>query len=368
MEAKISNKGEYSFDIAKKEDFAFIKKLVLLEYAEHPNASEEYLRWRYWDNPVFEAKIYIARDNNGSIVGIQPVSKVRIANCDSLPRFYLLTGAVVHPDHRRKKVFKKLIDYIIYDLNCSPGYLLYTFPNELSMKAFNRFEGWQKQEEFSIFIRPTSLISMLIHIIRRRSYSKQIIYNHTLRKPENYPCIIKAGVNFIKNDSFHAAVDLHRNGMINNYIHIERSQQYLNWRYSNNPSYNYAIFTAQQSGSIVGYLIVHKRNLFGFKFSMVIDIIANEKWIALELLKLAIRDAQGSGMELIAFMVGMANPFKSVLLKQWFIKIPRAFSRAFLHRAFCLYVNSDLNSIDKDRFLRRLNSQWYINLGDTDVA
>lgn len=72
-------------------------------------------------------------------------------------------------------------------------------------------------------------------------------------------------------------------------ITVERTADYLNWRFCNHPFFKYSILEARDKGALSGYLIYRIEEDRGFKIARIIDFIAkesSEKPLLLQFLRL----------------------------------------------------------------------------------
>ena len=354
--------NEYYIDKATPPDLPAILSLVQTEY-EYPYTSPEYWQWRYFGNPVADVSVFVARDHRGQIAAMQPVSAYSMSVQGEARRVYILTGAITHPEHRRRGLFRRLVEAIEQDLSTSPDLFIFTFPNEQSARGFERFRSWHLREYLELFVRPlpsprllTSLVQYIARPATERPASVEL---------EPAPPLEVGALEITPILSFHEELSsLMQRSPLSSARFIERTAEYLNWRYIASPVSRYLVYQAVAGDSIEGYLVMKGATLYGLRAGLIVDLVAADHQTARHLLNQAVRTAQASGLDVLGYTVGDFRPYIAALRKAGFVRIPQR----LLPRKFYVYTFPHPPSASNTLAQTLALVPWYTVWGDTDVV
>jgi hypothetical protein len=339
----------FTVDIATKDDFPFILELLSTEYS-FPYNTEIFWRWRYIENPAANVAIYVARAANRDIMAMQVVSAFPICIGGEKSEAFLFTAAITHPDYRRLGLFRKLVTQISSNLTKEKPEipLIFTFPNEQSVRGFRRFNGWQQREILNLYIRPVI------------SIGKQISINTVISNPSEQQ--INGDVAFSQVAQISDTKNLLSTvPFLNQNVFIERSVDYLKWRYTSNPISKYLLYEAHSNQALVGYIVVKSIQYRSLNVGLIVDLIAKDDQVAGGLIKQVIKTATSSGIKMLGYLVSEYNPYHKTLAKCGFIKVPDR----ILPKHFYLYTYA--SDGDKVQVVSSKNP-WYVTWGDTDIV
>ena len=86
------------------------------------------------------------------------------------------------------------------------------------------------------------------------------------------------GLSFSYEDNFSGEFDIFWNNIRDKYlITIERSSEYLNWRYSDHPYLDYKVLACRENNNVRGYVIFRFEEIDGFKIARIIDFVVDNK-------------------------------------------------------------------------------------------
>ena len=340
-------------DLASERDLPSILRLAATEY-QPPVTSEAHWRWRYFDNPVAKAAVYVARNDAGAVVAMQPVSEYSMIARGTRRRVQLLTGAITHRDYRRRGLFREIINRIEKDLGQQGDFFMYTFPNEMSAKGFRGFAGWHQRELLTLYVRPLSLWNLRKHDVELPAMTAS---SCSMSNDQRADLTLK------EIDSFDMETDeLLRRALGPDAMYIHRSRKYLNWRYTSNPTAEYIIHTAEKDGKLDGYVVFRPKLLFGVRAGLIADLVASDRRVAFCLLRRAIRSARARQLSLLVLLCGSHNPNLSSLYANGFLRVPRH----LLPRQFYLFVNAR-HETGSHPLEAIAASPWLVTWGDIDV-
>src|SRR5262245_25121851 len=96
--------------LARPDEAPAILDLVHAVHGDaHPEINDAYFSWRYLSDTPFRADILMS-EHEGKPIGIQPVAIFDWQWGDDRLKGAMYTGVLTHPDHRRRGVFRSLID------------------------------------------------------------------------------------------------------------------------------------------------------------------------------------------------------------------------------------------------------------------
>lgn len=332
-------------EIATLEDMPFILELSGTEYAA-PYNTEAFWRWRYFDNPIAQVKVYVARNVVGQIVAMQPVSTYTMLVGSTALGAHLLTGAMTHRDYRRRGLFRRLVERILADYRQSSDVFAYTFPNDHSVQGFRRFEGWEQREVLALYVR--FMASAWLPTQQNKL--------HTAPSADLKPVPIGA-LTIREAECFDGETcTLVHSAFANSVASIQRNREYLQWRYCENPAAQYTIYQAYRMDELVGYLVLKATRLYGFDSGLIVDLVAENLEIARSLIAYAVSAAKRARLQIVAYLVGKCNPYRSVLLSEKFLSVPQG----IVPKHFYLYTFANNDAIR--------TVPWYVTWGDIDVV
>jgi GNAT superfamily N-acetyltransferase/N-acetylglutamate synthase-like GNAT family acetyltransferase len=343
--------SSFNIDIATIHDLESIMSLVSTQYS-HPYNSDSFWRWRYFENPVADVDIYVTRQSNGSIVAMQVVTAFQTIQNGKGNQAYLFTAAITHPNYRRLGLFRNLVNHIVSKLSnlAQTVPLIYTFPNELSVKGFQKFSDWQQRELLRLYVRPIPTL--------RNTGPQQILqtlFTEQSFRPQQIGSFLVSRVSRITDSG-----SLFNRSLTSQGVAIRRDAAYLEWRYCTNPISKYLIFEAHHGGEVCGYIVMKLIDFRGIVAGLVVDLVAATEASAAALINQVIRTAYRYGIKMLGYLVGCHNPYHDCFLKKGFIPIPQK----LLPRHFYLYTcapHGKIPSLTRD-------APWYITWGDTDVV
>lgn len=225
----------------------------LIRQHHYAKFSEQQFNWLHFSNPMAPSQITVTEDS-GKIIGIYSAIKKRVI-VDSIP----FIGArdidpVVHSEYRGKGVFDAMLKFSLESESDIDFH--FNFANIASRKGFIR-QGWQAIGAIGDQVFQTST---------ERIFSKQTIL-YVLSRLKKLPSSCSARpineeieqlLNFTKPDPFKA-------------IYVERTWDYLQWRYIRNPMHRYNIISNGRMDSSISIAVV--RHHIDSNFLLITDVL-----------------------------------------------------------------------------------------------
>ncbi len=187
----------------------------------------EYWYWRFQNNPAGKHLIKLMWDGN-KLVGHYAVSPVRMRVKDEVVLSTLSMTTMTHPEYGRRGIFGSLADSLYSDLeNTKNIKAIWGFPNNNSHYGFIKKLRWKD-------------LSVLNHLVMDISdFNTQL--SDKIKLVENFNKVHSLIMEDITKDYD---------------VCIDRSVEYLNWRYIDNPNVKYSIFEYVENEQILGFLVV----------------------------------------------------------------------------------------------------------------
>ena len=179
------------------------------------SANREIIEQRYLENPYDELLMYVAIDNERIVANYSavPIQVVIEGKCHKAA---LSLNTMTDPDYAGQGLFSKLAN-ALYEYLSNNGYsMIIGFPNFMSNRIFNSRLGWK-----TIYEIPTLKLSL-------DSYNGEIEGE-------------------VSSDDFPFEFEDMNDGL----IHINLSQEYIDWRFINNKEKQYQILYEDKNNWLI---------------------------------------------------------------------------------------------------------------------
>ena len=233
------------------------------------------LDWRYVRGPV-DRTLFAIEMRDGNIISSYSLSPSILSfNCDVIDAALSMT-TMTHPNFQGQGLFPKLAAELYESVKETLDFV-YGFPNSRSHAIFSLKLGWE-----SVYEIPT--------LVLRRG----------------------AGVRSSRVDKCtRVGVPIQEPTWLESLMHVSRSANYVNWRFSSHPCNTYWIFTIEDSGYVVSYAVVKQ---FQGAWDLV-DFVPRDLSQAEELLAHVIWSAQSCGHAQINTWHPLHSPFRMLFEK-----------------------------------------------------
>jgi hypothetical protein len=295
------------------------KMQQLFKVAFNRDISEQMLVWRYINNPCKQTLASVF-NVEGNLIANYSACPCYLSHEGKVTKTALSMTTMTDPNHRRKGMFPMLAEELYEAMARDNYYFILGFPNHLSHQIFTTYLGWR-----DIYEIPTMSLDLT-----------------TCPNKDSVRCETDNYFELIYDDSI----------ISDEYIHVVKDQQYLQWRYANNPVNEYINFVISKNKKVCSYLVLKK-------YGQSLDIV----------------DFQAAGYEegeyLLKSAITYAIDQKLKSINCW------APLYHFIHRLcekngfrngqpITYFAGKVLNrqSYKKDFFDYR---NWYIQMGDSDV-
>lgn len=350
-------------DLAHKDDFLAIQRLSMTSF-KGPHLLEAHWNWRYFNNPVAEVRIYVCRDPKDEIIGLRALSVFSFFINGKGAQLHLGTGGIVHPNHRRKGIFSKLVNYSDADTaERSNNYFIYCFPNDQSVRALSNIESYYFINEMTLWVRPVKLLRSFYRFIRGK---KCVDYYDIQANIPDIPDIVVDNSLCLKQiTSFdNVVLNIDQFAEVNKSIMLYRDSAYLNWRYRDNPLRKYEIHLAKRGETAVGYIIFERVRLYGLNACLIVDLLGANAKIVRHLIKRAIESSKITDVDIMGFLIGRFNPYAKVFNHLGFWALPHKLTP----KNFFM-MGSPKSPAHNNSLAQEIEKTlWYVTWGDNDIV
>jgi hypothetical protein len=319
------------------------------------------LEWLHHHNLLRSNVIYYAMKGD-EIAGIYTALPVIFRIREHLVPALQSIDTITDIDHRGKGLFIKLANSLYNDAAASHFALIYGFPNPNSAPGFFRKLQWKSFGEAPFLFMPLNPFYFLRKLLKRKKHtdfsSSNYIFDAIPATQWQKDISIKAI------DVFDNAYDAIWTRAVKNInVCVDRSADYMNWRYVDKPGehyYRYGLYANDKLSGIIVFSIKNKHDgLIGYIMELVFDPAMH-----------------AAGKQLLKFTSGLFKKQKVDVVLAW--SIPGSFNHASYKKSG--YYNLPekirpqklfLGAKVFDKSIEPLVSElknWYISYSDSDTA
>lgn len=324
----------------------------------------QYFKWKNVSNPQGKSIIKITTSED-KIIGLSCIWKFKMNIMGESIFAGQSVDAMVDSNYRRMGIFENMAMKAIEDMENEGLQLRFNFPNDAAYRASTN----------KINIKKVCDIPQYIKILNGREAFSMFSNNKLVKIVggaivDLYGKIRTAAIRINKNyiireiEWFDNSFDLFWDKVKNDYpIAIERSSQYLNWRYLGRPN-KYKVFAAYQNGEIICYIVAateEKTGKNGEKLLLghIADLVCS-------------RDHKNAAIKLIIYAEEYLKANGACAVSCWMIK--KWFYSSILTRLAFLQLRSPsvLAVLPVGEMIKSMSNyvydwnNWYITIGDSD--
>jgi len=348
--------------------------VALLKSAFREWHSLNYWLWMYKKNPAGKPIIWIAHKGK-TIIGHHAMIPVRMKVANKNLTVSQGVNAATHPPYQGQGVFSSIAARCIHDACIHNIPLTFGFSRKgiepilkkhahrvhicfmVSMvKALNLRPLLARYAPSDILIQPANFL--LRNLARSESVSVQE----------------KKDLEIQRISRFDGRVTRFWNAISRNFqIIVIRDQEYLNWRYADNPEGNYVIFVASQNERILGYCVLKEDHRGDRALGHIVDILGfqNGKRIVSCLVQTAVEYFRKRDVDLVLCMISETNPYKAAFTEAGFVQSPFRRMTLTCTRNLPADVENEratpgqVVTISRNSFLRE-KKNWFMMFGDSN--
>jgi hypothetical protein len=246
----------------------------LLAHNLHPDAGGRRFDWLYLQNPHGPARVWVATESDsGRGLGAAAAFPRRLFVRGSVHPGYILGDFCIDQHHRSLGLALQLQRACLEELVSTPADIAFDFPSDRMMAIYRRMQissagqivRWAKP------IRANRSIAN--HVKSRTLVGALAAPVNVLLQLRDLACFSVGGWAIVDQDGLCNGefTQLARSVGSRYGFCVERSAEYLNWRYLHHPLVRHEILTARRDGKLMGYVVFSHTNvdakivdLFGF--------------------------------------------------------------------------------------------------------
>lgn len=247
-------------------------KEILLEGDSHNvgSFSEKTWQWQYKNLPTRDARIYVCTCD-GKIVGYYHVPVYKGVGGGQEKKFAMVQDVAVSRSMRGRSVFRKLAEFATDDLANSDINLIYTFPNQKSIHTFLKYNDYQQIYTFDSYLLPLDASAViksklkLFGLENVAGFLADRYFDLRSRKTAK-------GFEVKRKDRFdEETADLFRRFNSKFEYHLDRSAEYLQWRFFEKPGGKHFLMTLQNDSQIAAAAVFKIDEILGTKTAVILD-------------------------------------------------------------------------------------------------
>jgi GNAT acetyltransferase-like protein len=151
-----------------------------------------------------------------------------------------------------------------------------------------------------------------------------------------------------------------------------RKSSLLNWRYFERPGSPYRVFSISYDAEWKGYVVIRLFEKWGLRLGTLVDLFFDPDCVeaGMLLLDLAETDLRAQGADLLWALFSCPSSYQNVLKRAGFFRVlSKRFGRPF-HLVADFVPTQQLRPdlAGRDGAVLRHGEQWFLSLGDTDLA
>ena len=327
--------------------------------------NDRYWDWQYNELPTGISLVYGAWDAK-RLIGYFHVPVYRCL----IDGHEMLIGNVqdvaVNPDFRRMGVFRGLSEFANLDIDKTEVDLLYSFPNEQSIRTFRLYNKFSPICKLPSYLRPIDAVKIfqqkfrLFGIGRILGFTVDLVLNSVSRSvslEDEEDCSIERFTEV--NESIECVFQEYSKSFSN---HIIRDSAWLEWRYMRSARGRHQILGLRESGQLTAVVILKEERVMGNPSCVVMDFAyTNGKTNSLlYLLQNICRNPKVVGFNYNLVYISGLSPVLSNLRRLGFVRIPK-----FANPRVLNLVTRSSNKMPEEGLAQKDN--WLVTLGDWDV-
>lgn len=211
-------------------------------------------KWRYLDHPQKEIYAYFALDD-GKLVASYSASPLEVRVSGNIWKAILSLNTMTHPDYTGRGLFVELAE-CVYQLARERGCkMVFGFPNYISNRTFVSKLGWK-----DIYEIPTMELLLDERVVNRLSKGLDDVYEDPEFALDYSTCHYGQAEN----------------------VAVEKSGEFLQWRYGKNPVNHYRNFVCGRGQTVRSYIVCkeykERLNIIDYFFADAKDMERLVSW------------------------------------------------------------------------------------------
>jgi GNAT superfamily N-acetyltransferase len=324
--------------------------------------NQAYWDWQYKQLPTGKSYVYAAWDGD-KIIGYYhiPVYKCSINGEEKL--IGNIQDVAVNPNYRGVGLFRKLAEFANEDLDKTDVDLIYTFPNDKSIRTFLKYNKFSTASAVPTYLRPINSGGILGGKVKLLGLEKVAgwfadgLINLFSKSVEIHDANVET-ITEISDEVESVFTEFskpYRN-------HLIRDKAWLDWRYLKSIRGKHHLLCIREAGKLTAVLVLKEDEMLGNPALLIMDFahLQGKQTSLLYLLdqvrkKKVLEDVQSN----LLFVSGITS-LLSYLKQIGFYQIPEKVNPRVLN-----LLSRTSSELDEKPLLQEQN--WLLTLGDWDV-
>lgn len=350
----------YRIDTSQPHPELMTRIREILKEGQSHNAeifSEDSWNWQYKELPSHEARVYVC-EAEGKIMGYYHVPVYEGIAEGEKKKFAMVQDVAVSDVLRGRGVFRQLAEFATQDLIESDIFLAYTFPNAKSIRTFLKYNNYQLVKTFDTYILPVDSAAVIaaktkIPLLNYLAGIPLDILTSVKLSGENSE--LKARVYDYFTDETIALFQKHNSTF---QFHLNRSAEYLKWRFQKKPTAKHYVLTAEKNNSVLAAAVVKADKMFGVDTAIILDFAFSDK-SGLKNIVTYLRKNSETIFDRKVSLIFTACCSDVNFSSLGFFKIPQRLNPR--------HLNMLSNALEKANDNCNSSSSWHATLADWDV-
>ena len=336
---------------------------VFRETAGQKTASfgEPLWRWQYLENRT--GSIIVMAEDGETVCGYYHILLFPMRHDGQAATAAMVQDVGTRREYRRYGIFRQMGAFALDCLRARSVDFIYTFPNNLSLPSFVRNHAYTIVAKVPVYVLPLRSGPFLagrfgLGVVGRAA---GFLFDPAYRMLFARERRLEASETLHRIESFdEQSLPLTRDFANLTKVNLERTADYLNWRFFEKPTREYSVWGLHSKQQLRAYVVTRRASLFSTECVLLMDFgfRSGEEATFGRLVSECVRAAKADGAAL-AVTMGL-HPAFSVLGGLGFLRVPERFNP----RTFNLLAKEVSPSSRPGLFD---GSSWTITLADWDV-
>ena len=276
--------------LCRREEIDAVVDLVRVTYgAEHRESNRSFWEWRYLSETDFRADIFLA-EHEGRPIGVFTVMMLDFQWGEQRLKGAMHSGLITHPDHRRRGVFRSLVEAINEHAARQGALFITSTPNDNSLPGFLKSGDWDYPAPVPVYLKVMHLPTLLRPKVGRVAgglvgWLPQLFFRRR-REPLGRRFDFQQ-VSLVPDELDEVCEEFARDCPM---LMTRRTAAYWNWRYGIKPGADYRTLVARQAGRLMGAVATSTEDYRGLQVGLVLDLVTRGGLVGLRLLLRAAED------------------------------------------------------------------------------
>ncbi len=321
--------------------------------------NKEYINWQYNQNPFGKPIMTLTREVlKSEVVGQYLVIPIEYYVNGYLKPGSLSLNTLTREDYRGKGLFTQMA-LKTYE-TCANQNISFTvgYPNTQSFPGFVKKLNFNHVEDIPILIKPLKPFKIFFNKLLSKGVKHGGEIELTIIDDLSY-----LGFNFNSDiEKYKVFWDEYKK---NKKVILNKSFEFMEWRYRKIPTRNYKIIKAEVNGKIHAIMVVRAENTLGSRTIIIMDfMVLNDEYsiqLGKKLLNYAVKEFKRNSIEMMTVLSQNNNIEHTILKKSNFYKIPKKILPQPI--PYIVRINKD---DENSKLLNELNN-WQVGFCDYDI-